>query len=229
MKLCRAILVTLGVSMIPLTVFAQENPPSGQAGSQTNPSAMIVPTGKIAVVNTGAFSNPEGGITQLVAQIKRVEDQFRERRAKLDSMLQRAQAITNELEKQGPNLTPEARARKQEELEELKVDGQAEQQKMDRDIRKALGEATEPVGERINVFLDNYCKQRGIVIVLEAAVLYQARGLAYVEPTLDITRDFIEAYNKSTATTSSASPGGAAAATAPAGTGAARPPAPKKP
>lgn len=240
MKRSRLAVAAVVATLIHLTVFAQEGGTSGQTGTPANPpptsSTSTASPGKIAVINTGAFS-ADDGIAQLVAQLKRVNEQFKERNAKIESIKQRGQALQTELDTQGPNLTPKARADKQEMLEDLKSELQTEQQKFERDYTKAVREATDPVVERVNAFLDNYCKQRGIVLVLEAAVLYQARGLAYVDATLDITRDFIDAYNKSTGASStrpssgssSGSPADNPATQKSTGTSNARPPAPKKP
>lgn len=247
MKLCRAVALAFLAASINFTVFAQENVAS-QGGSSSSPStgspaggslAASAMAGRVAVINTGAFS-ADDGIVQLVGQLKRVNDSFKDRNAEIEAIKQKMEALQAELEKQGPNLTPKARADKQEMLDDLKADGQTKQQKFERDYTKAVRDATDPVVERVNAFLDNYCKQRGIVLVLEAAVLYQARGLAYVDASLDITRDFIETYNKSvsSATPQPSAPSGDSSTTnnpaaqkpaASPGTSNVRPPAPKKP
>jgi len=196
MKPLLRIIIGLVMVMWSVTAFSQ-----GSAAPQTTTPVKIppagtlnLPVGRFAVINTSAFTL-QNGIEQLRQQIGRVNDTFKDRNAKLDALRQRAEALQREIQTQGPNLMPQALAAKQEELDELQVGVTREKEDLERDYNKAIREATDPVVERINGFLDNFAKQNNITLVLEAAVLYQARGLAYVDPGLDITRPFIEAYN----------------------------------
>jgi Skp family chaperone for outer membrane proteins len=190
--------ITMGLVMVmlPVTAFSQ-----GSATAQTttpvknSPAGTLnLPVGRFAVINTNAFT-AQNGIEQLRQQISRVNDLFKDRNAELEALRQRGEALQREIQTQGPNLTPQALAAKQEELDELQVEATRKKEDLERDYNKAVRDATDPVVERINSFLDNFAKQNNITLVLEAAVLYQARGLAYVDPGLDITRAFIEAYN----------------------------------
>uniref|UniRef100_UPI00397DE2E3 hypothetical protein n=1 Tax=Salmonella sp. SAL4355 TaxID=3159876 RepID=UPI00397DE2E3 len=68
------------------------------------------------------------------------------------------------------------------------------------------------VYEKVGKFLEGYCQQRGIVMVLEGSAAQQAGILLFAAQATDITDDFIKEYNKA-----NPAPAGAA------------PPAPKKP
>jgi outer membrane protein len=179
----------------------------GQAPSQPSPQQgggpTPVPVGRIAVINTNAFL-AEGGIQQLIQQAKRVEDTFKDKEAELQALEQRIESLRRELETQGPNLTPQARADKQEALEQLQREFQRKREDAERAYQRALRDAIAPVRERIGAFLETYAKSRGITIVLEVANLAQAGGLVYVDPAADITRDFINEYNKAHPATTSA-------------------------
>ncbi len=179
----------------------------GQAPSQPSPQQgggpTPVPVGRIAVINTNAFL-AEGGIHQLLQQAKRVEDAFKDKDAELRALEQRVESLRRELETQGPNLTPQARADKQEALEQLEREFQRKREDAERAYQRALRDAIAPVRERIGAFLETYAKSRGITIILEVANLAQAGGLVYVDPAADITRDFINEYNKANPVTMSA-------------------------
>jgi Skp family chaperone for outer membrane proteins len=184
------------VATLPATLFGQGSaaqPPAAPAKAQPA-GPLNLPAGRIAVINTNAFT-AQNGIEQLRQQVNRVNETYKDRHAELEALKQRADALQREIQTQGPNLTPQALAAKQEELDELNVDMQRKKEDLEREYNKAIRDATDPVVERINAFLDTYAKQNNITLVLEAGVLYQARGLAYVDPALDITRSFIEAYN----------------------------------
>ncbi len=164
-----------------------------------------VPVGRIAVINTNAFM-ADDGIQQLIQQAKRVDDMFKDKEAELRALEQRVESLRRELETQGPNLTPQARADKQEALEQLQREYQRKKEDAERAYQRAFRDAIAPVRERIGAFLETYAKSRGITIILEVANLAQAGGLVYVDPAADITRDFINEYNKANPVTSSTAP-----------------------
>jgi outer membrane protein len=62
--------------------------------------------------------------------------------------------------------------------------------------QKRLAEVTQPVYDRIFKFLDSYCQQRGIVLVVEENSSVQAGILIWHNPSTNITDDFIKEYNK---------------------------------
>lgn len=193
---CRSwIMIGMVVALWPIVTFAQRaTAPQSTTPVSSSTTPLNLPTGRFAVINTGAFTG-QNGIEQLKQQIDRVEDMFKDRKAELIALQQRADALQRELQVQGPNLTAAALEAKQEELESLQLDLQRKKEDLEKDYTKVLRDATDPVVGRINDFLTQYAKEHNITLVLEAGVLYQARGLAYVDPGLDITRMFIEAYN----------------------------------
>ncbi|RMG49946.1 MAG: OmpH family outer membrane protein [Acidobacteria bacterium] len=202
----------MGIVLIalPATVFGQQTPPQSGSAPTANRSTntLHLPQGRVAVINTAAFA-AKNGIEQLIQQINRVNETFKDRSAELEALRQRVEALQREIQTQGPNLTPQALAAKQEEFEDLKIELKRKKEDFDRDYAKAFREATNPVVERINAFLDKYAKQHNIILVINAPVLSQAQGLVYVDPGLDITRAFIEAYNAANPVTTarSGSPG----------------------
>jgi Skp family chaperone for outer membrane proteins len=63
-------------------------------------------------------------------------------------------------------------------------------------FQRRQAELTQPVYEKIIKFLDVFCQQRGIVIVLEAGTAYQERMLVWNAPSTDLTEEFMKEYNK---------------------------------
>jgi outer membrane protein len=204
MRIVSLVIAFLGVGCF-ASVWAQ-----GQPQSQTPPpppggTPAPVPVGRIAVINTNAFF-ADDGIQQLVQQARRVNEMFKDKEAELNALQQRVESLRRELETQGPNLTPQARADKQEALEQLEREYQRKKEDAERAYQRAFRDAVAPVRERIGAFLETYAKSRGITIVLEVANLVQAGGLVYVDPAADITRDFIAEYNKANPVTTSSAP-----------------------
>ncbi len=182
-------------------IWAQGQPQAQPQGG----TPASVPVGRIAVINTNAFF-ADDGIQQLLQQARRVNDMFKDKEAELNALQQRVESLRRELETQGPNLTPQARADKQEALEQLEREYQRKKEDAERAYQRAFRDAIAPVRERIGAFLETYAKSRGITIVLEVANLVQAGGLVYVDPAADITRDFINEYNKANPVTTSSAP-----------------------
>jgi Skp family chaperone for outer membrane proteins len=196
MKVLRLIFVFSMMLAVPATTFGQgQTTTQNPAPTNTQPApALNLPTGRFAVINTAVFTTKDG-IQQLIQQITRVNDSYQDRNAEVQALQQRTDALQREIQTQGPNLTPQALAAKQDELEQLQIDLRRKREDLERDYNKAIQDATQPVVERINAFLEDYARRNNLTLVLEAAVLTQARGLAYVHPGLDITQDFIRAYN----------------------------------
>ncbi|MCS6805961.1 MAG: OmpH family outer membrane protein [Blastocatellia bacterium] len=194
MKYLSWIMIGVALALWPTVALAQGVTASQSTTPVSSASPINLPTGRFAVINTGAFTG-QNGIEQLKQQIDRVEEMFKDRKAELVALQQRADALQRELQVQGSNLTAAALEAKQEELENLQLDIQRKKEDFEKDYTKVLRDATDPVVGRINDFLTKYAKENNITLVLEAGVLYQVRGLAYVDPGLDITRMFIEAYN----------------------------------
>lgn len=175
-----------------LTILAhQQQPPPAQT-----PTGQPLPQpAKIAIIDSRTFDD-EGGIQQLLQQIRRTEELFRERTAALQKLQQEVQSMQRDLQAQWANLTPEARERRQDELEEKQRRLQRDSEDYQRDVERALRKATDPIRERIFVFLTSYAKTRGYTLVLDQAVLSQAGALLYIDPSLDVTRDFIAEFNR---------------------------------
>jgi Skp family chaperone for outer membrane proteins len=207
MKALRWFSVFAAVCAAPMIVYGQGPPAAQNPAPATNPVTLNLPTGRFAVINTNAFA-ANNGIQQLVQQISRVNDTFKDRNAELNALQQRAEGLQREVETQQARVTPQSLADKQFELEKLQIDIKRRSEDLQAEYSKAISDATQPVVERINEFLDQYAKKNNITLLLEAAVLSQARGLAYVHPDLDITQDFMKAYNAANpvATASAATP-----------------------
>jgi Skp family chaperone for outer membrane proteins len=178
-----------------LTLFAHPHqaPPTGQAPAHA--ASPAPQPARIAIIDSRTFDD-DGGIQQLLEQIQRTEESFRERTAALQKLQQEVQSLQRDLQAQWANLTPQARERRQDELEEKQRRFQRESEDYQRDVERALRKATDPIREKIFVFLTSYAKTRGYTLVLDQAVLSQAGALLYVDPSLDVTRDFITEFNR---------------------------------
>lgn len=63
-----------------------------------------------------------------------------------------------------------------------------------------------PVTDKINKFMNQYCQQRNIVVVLDRQVAESSELLVWLRPDVEITEDFINEYNKAYPSSTPAAP-----------------------
>src|ERR1700733_14260436 len=104
----------------------------------------------------------------------------------------------------------------QREIEDAQADLEAEQQKL-----------LSQLGQKILAVIEKYARDNGITMVVD--VSSPQTPVLYASPSVDITKEIIELYDKNTASGSAPAPTSAPAPKAPAATPPAPKPAPTKP
>jgi len=195
-----------------LAVFAQTPtpPPSRPATTAAAPTAGaatggVGAEGKLAYINTQAFSS---GIGELKAKIDALNAEFEPRKKEVQVDEDYLTNLKNKVNTQGGTVSVQVRTQWVEEATEKEKMLTRKKEDYSAMGQKRLQEVTQPVYDKVGKFLENYCQQRGIVMVLEGGAAQQAGILLFAAQTTDITEDFIKEYNK-------ANPAPAAAAPAP--------------
>jgi outer membrane protein len=152
-----------------------------------------VPDGKIAVLNTQVFP---GQILELKQKYEQVDLQFKDRSDKLKADQTRLATLENEIRTKGPSMPQDKLAQAQLEYQDLDKQIKRDVEDARADLAKAEERATKPVRDKLFQFLQTYAQQRGIVLIINLAGAAQTGSIAYVNPTTDITDDFIKEYNK---------------------------------
>jgi len=165
---------------------------SAQQATQAGVGAAL-PDGKIAVINTQVFP---GSILELKQKYEQVNNQFKDRFQKLQALAEQMKGMENDLRTKQNVLAADKYQELQASYTELKKRGEREQEDLNADAEKALDIATRPVRDKMTQFLNTYAAQRNIVLVINLAGAAQTNSLAYVNPGLDITDDFVAEYNK---------------------------------
>ena len=163
-----------------------------QQATQAGVGAAL-PDGKIAVINTQVFP---GVVLELKQKYEQVNNQFKDRYQKLQALAEQLKGMENDLRTKASVLPPDKFQELQANYNELKKRGEREQEDFNGDADKALDIATKPVRDKMTQFLNSYVAQRNIVVVLNLAGAAQTGSLAYWNPGLDITEDFVAEYNK---------------------------------
>jgi Skp family chaperone for outer membrane proteins len=167
-----------------------QQPPASQA---TPPA---VPAAKVAVIDSRLFSAENGGVQQLIQQVKQVNEKFKSNYEQLQKLQAEAQALDEEIKTKGSNWMPDVRQKKQETLDQKKTLGARLNEDLQRDYQRELQKVTGPISERVETFLEQYAAKRGITLVIDLAPLNQVGSVPYFDPSTDVTKDFINEYNK---------------------------------
>src|SRR5215475_4695114 len=190
-------------SMFALAAFAQtpkppvrnttaaSAPASGEsAGASTGGTGA---EGKLAYINTGKFGTD---INELKSRMDALTAEFDQKRKEVQGEDEALNNLKNKINSQGGTVSVQVRAQWVDEATDKEKSLNRKKEDYNQIMQKRLTEATQPVYDKVGKFLESYCQQRGIVMVLEGAAAQQAGILLFAAQATDITDDFIKEYNK---------------------------------
>jgi Skp family chaperone for outer membrane proteins len=175
-----------------------------QPAAPTQGGAATASTGRIAIIDSSAFSDEKAGIARVVNAMKTVDAQFQPVRTEVQGMQTRYQALVDDINKTSAVADPKTIATKTDQADTLKRDMERRMQDAQISIKKRMDEVLGPLQEDVFNSLQAFAQQRGISIIIDASRV----PLIYAADSVDITKDFITEYNRTKPAT--ASTGGAA-------------------
>ncbi len=195
----RLIFASALITLLSLAAFAQTpTPPSRPAGNAGAPAAAAPAggtgaEGKLAYLNSARFRD---GVNELKERIDALNKEFEPRRKEVQALEEELNNLKNKIQTQGQTVSAQVRNQWVDEG----TDKEKKYKRMTEDYeamgQKRLADAYQPVSDKIMKFLDGYCQQRGIVMVMEGGAVQQAGVLLYASSATDITEDFMKEYNK---------------------------------
>jgi outer membrane protein len=184
-SMSRSILcIFLAIFWMPVVLGAQAaDPPAA-----TQSSAAISPA-KIAWMNLeqAILTCDEGANL-----FREIQDFVDEKNSELDALRKESENLMNQLQVQGSKLTDEARADLEDQVETKDTVLQRFQQDTQKEIENRRVRTANYIGKRMQTVIEKISKERG----LSAVMIYNSNRDAYIEPSLNITQEIIEAYNK---------------------------------
>ena len=194
-------MLALFTSLVATTLAQTPTPKAGTAAPAATSSASAdLPKPKIAFVNTAAFRE---FINELKPLYEKLGADLTPRETELSSMKSAIDAKQEQLDKNAAKLTP-AQARKlQDDVEQLRKEGQRKLEDYQEFAQKREGELTGAAYTKIMEHLNKYVAEKGITIVFSTLQVAEANLIVYMDPKADVTQDFVASYNK-------ANPGAAA-------------------
>ena len=179
----------------------------GQAPAGSAQSAPF----KMAVIDSEAFAAQTGGITRYAAALKALSDEFKPLETELQGMVTKYTTLGNEIkslqEKAASGTVPidqRTAAAKVEEYQNLEVAIKRKQEDGKNRAARREPQVMGPIRAEIGKALQDFAKQKGYALILDAAKLDGAGLiLAFDEAKIDATKDFITFFNAKPATTAS--------------------------
>jgi outer membrane protein len=187
------------VSLVFAAVFA------GSAFSQNGGAAQPAQTGKIGWINTAAFADEKEGVTKYINALKALDAEMKPRVTELQGLQTKVQNLAKEIQTMQGNtavpVKPEAIQAKQEEGQRLQREFEFKKKEYDATVESRSGVVLGPVSEDISKAIEAFAKQKGYTVVLDIAALASANAILVLDPTANITKEFITYYNTRPATT----------------------------
>jgi len=197
------------IAALALAAFAQTPTPpsrpasSGAAPAASGPAGGTGAEGKLAYINTARFRQ---GISELKEKLDALNIEFEPKKKEVEALENEVNNLKNKIQTQGTTVSAQVRnqwveegTEKEKKLKRLAEDYEALG-------NKRLAEVSQPIYEKIGKFLEGYCQQRGIVLVLEGGAVQQTGVVLFAAQTTDVTEDFMAQYNKSNAGSGAAAP-----------------------
>jgi outer membrane protein len=179
---------------------ARPQPAAPTQGGAAAPAS----AGRIAIIDSSAFSDEKAGIARVVNAMKTVDAQFQPIRTEVQGMQTRYQALVDDINKTSAVADPKTIQTKTDQADTLKRDMERKTQDAQIAIKKRMDDVLGPLQEDVFNSLQAFAQQRGISIIIDASRV----PLIYAADSVDITKDFIAEYNRTKPAT--ASTGGAA-------------------
>ena len=163
---------------------------------------------KMAVIDTGAFDTKDG-ITRYASAMNALEAEFKPLETEIQAMVAKYNTLGAEIKKLQDQATSgtvpidqKSAQTKVEEYQNLELAIKRKQEDAKARAARREPQVMGPIRQEIGKALQEYAKQKGIALILDAAKLDGAGLiLAFDEAKVDVTKDFITYFNARPATT----------------------------
>ncbi len=200
-------LVLMAISVVgqtrPQTIAPRPTPtPAPRPAATPVVSNAAVPDSRIALIDTSMFGDEKNGIFRYVDAAKSVQAEFKSRTDELQNIQNRLNALANEIQTLMKAPAPDQKTiqAKQQQGESLQAEGKTKKDRLDEDITKRAEQVIAPISSQIGAAMDQFARQRGITMTLDASKLLPA--ILTAVPAMDLTPAFIADFNSKNPRTS---------------------------
>jgi outer membrane protein len=155
------------------------------------PAADAAP--KVAVI---AFQGAVTSTNEFQREFGDLEKKFGPKRTEIKTLSDEVESLTKQLQAQGDKLTDAERAAKAKTIDDKKKQAQRMLEDAQNDYQQALQETFAKVATKVDELLLSYSKQQGYTLVIDATEQQQQPPtVLYANPSVDITKAVVDAYN----------------------------------
>jgi Skp family chaperone for outer membrane proteins len=187
---------SLVLAVAALTVFATTTPAQNKLmANGSSPAPVVMPAAapaNVGVIDTSAFADEKTGITRVITALKAVETKYATVRTEIQGLQQRLDTLKQNLEKNQATQAANVTQQQMEEGQRLEIQIKRKAEDAQAGYQKDTNAALEPLQTDIFNSLNAYAKTKGLNLVIDSSRV----PVLFVDPVLDITKDFIAEYNK---------------------------------
>ena len=156
------------------------------ASTPADPPKVAVIEFQAAVTSTNEFQREFGDL----------QKKFQPQRDQLKSLSDEVETLTKQLQAQSDKLSDAERASKAKAIDDKKKQAQRLADDAQNDYQQAMQESFGKVAQKVDELLGTYAKQQGYTLVIDATEQQQqAPTVLYRDPSSDITKAIVDAYN----------------------------------
>jgi outer membrane protein len=162
---------------------------SATAQTATAPAGPV----KIAVIS---FQAAVGQTNEFQRDFADLQKKFEPQRTQLKTLSDEIDSLTKALQAQGEKLSEAERASRSKIIEDKKKQAQRLGQDAQADFQQAMQQLFGTVATKVDEVLTSYAKEQGFTLVIDESQAQQSAPVVlYANPTSDITKTVIDAYN----------------------------------
>jgi outer membrane protein len=168
---------------------------SGLILNATAETATTAPAGqaKIAVIS---FQAAVGQTNEFQRDFADLQKKFEPQRVQLKTLSDEIDSLTKALQAQGDKLSEAEQASRSKTIEDKKKQAQRLGQDAQSDFQQAMQQLFGTVATKVDEVLSTYAKEQGFTLVIDGTQAQQGSPVVlYANPTSDITKTIIDAYN----------------------------------
>jgi outer membrane protein len=189
MKVFRVIAAVAATGAFAILVQPQTRLATPAPAPQSRPA---MGPANVAVIDTGAFSEVNGGITRVVNVMRQIETKFTPLRNELRGMQTRLTTLRADIQKKQSIQDPKMTAQQVDEADRLEVQVKRKAEDAQASYQKESLAALEPLHKDIAGALNAFAQSKGISLLIDINRV----PVVYAASNVDITKDFIAEYNR---------------------------------
>ena len=217
MKVFRTTLAAVAVAA--LTILVQTLLTTSATSAPAAPA-------NIGIIDSSLFADEKMGISRVNSAMNQLEAKFQPVRGEIRGMVDRLNTMQSDIQKKRAIQDAATTARQADDANRLEVQIKRKQEDARASYQKESTALLEPLQADIAKAITTYAQAKGLTLVVDVNRV----PIIYAAPSHDITRDFIDDYNRTHPAGTAPAPAPARPATTqPATTGAPARPTPAKP